>query len=184
MKHVLRNEIVDYQSYEEMREDLRHIVFGVKERRRIHVGDCFTFLFENALTVRYQIQEMMRAEKIVREKDIIHELQTYNSLIGDDGELGCTLLIEIDDPKIRNTRLREWLKLPENIYAIMPDGSRARPTFDEMQRGADRLSSVQYLKFAVGGSVPVSVGVDLSGIEVETKLTEDQRAALQEDLAS
>lgn len=184
MQKVQRSEIVDYQTYEETRESFRERIFGVKARRRIHVGDQFTFLFENPLTIRYQVQEMMRAEKIVKEKDILDELETYNGLLGDVGQLGCTFMIEIDDPALRAVKLREWLALPEHIFARMEDGSKIRPLFDEAQRGGDRISSVQYLKFPAGGKTPVSLGIDLPGIEHETPLTEDQRAALAEDLVS
>ena len=127
---------------------------------------------------------MMRAEKIVKEKDILHEIETYNGLLGDEGQLGCTFLIEIDDPAERAIKLREWLALPEHLYARMEDGRRVRPRFDEAQRGSDRISSVQYLKFPVGGRAPLAVGIDLSGLEHEIRLTADQRAALEEDLAS
>jgi hypothetical protein len=182
MKTVQRSEIVDYHTYEETRKAFQEQVFDAKARRRVHVGECFTFLFENALTIRYQIQEMMRAEKIVKEKEILHELETYNDLLGGPGELGCSLLIEIDDPAERSVKLHKWLTLPEHIYAMMEDGAKIRPRFDESQRGKDRLSSVQYLKFPVNGKVPVSIGVDLPGIEAEARLTEYQKAALAEDL--
>lgn len=184
MKKVRRDEIIDYQTYEELRGTFQEKVFAAKAPRRIHVGDCFTFLFENALTMRYQVQEMMRAEKLVKEKDILHELETYNSLLGDAGELGCSLLIEIDDPGERATTLSRWLALPEHIYARMPDGSKCCPSFDESQRGEGRLSSVQYLKFPLKGIVPVAVGIDLPGIESETRLSAEQLAALEEDLNS
>jgi hypothetical protein len=183
MKKVQHKEIVDYQTYEETRAEFQKKVFPVKAARRIHVGDHFTFLFENTLTVRYQIQEMMRAEKIVRARDILHELETYNALLGDEGELGCTLLIEIDDPGQRAARLRTWLLLPEHVYALLEDGTRVRPHFDAAQKGEDRISSVQYLKFSVGSRPPVALGIDLPGIEAETRLTESQRTALAEDLA-
>ncbi len=184
MRKVDRSEIVDYQTYEETRDSFREQVLAVKTERRIHVGDQFTFLFENPLTIRYQVQEMMRAERIVKEKEILHELETYNSLLGDEGQLGCTFMIEIDDPVERAVKLREWLALPEHLFAKMENGSKVRPLFDEAQRGTDRISSVQYLKFPVGGNVPVSLGIDLPGIENETPLTENQRSALAEDLAS
>ena len=154
----------------------------VKDARRIHVGEDLTFLFENALTMRYQVQEMMRAERMVKESDIQHEIETYNGLLGGDGELGATLLIEIDDPDERNVKLREWMELPEHLYALLEDGAKVRPTFDESQRGEGRLSSVQYLKFKVGKSAPVALGVDLPGAEAETRLTDAQRQALAEDL--
>jgi hypothetical protein len=184
MRKVQHKEIVDYQTYDETRAEFQKIVFPAKAHRRIHVGDHFTFLFENALTVRYQVQEMMRAEKIIKAGDILHELDTYNSLLGGEGELGCTLLIEIDDPGRRATMLRTWLRLPEHIYMVLEDGSRIRPTFDEAQRGEERISSVQYLKFPAGGKVPLALGIDHPGVEAETKLTETQRAALAEDLTS
>ena len=183
MKTVQRSEIVDYRTYEETRAQLQGVVFPEKARRRIHVGECFTFLFENTLTVRYQVQEMMRAEKIVREKDILHEITTYNALLGGDGELGCTLLIEIDDPAERAVRLRQWLALNEHIYARLEDGTRVRPSFDPAQIGDGRLSSVQYLKFPVGGHAPVAIGIDLPGLEIENSLSADQRSALADDLA-
>ncbi len=182
MKRVERSEIVDYLTYEDIRPAFRAEVLTLKAPRRIHVGEHLTFLFENATTIRYQVQEMMRAERIVRERDIRHELDTYNALLGGDGELGCTLLVEIDDPAARAVRLSEWYELPEHVYARLEDGTKVRPTFDEGQRGDGRLSSVQYLRFAVGHRVPVALGVDLPGVEAETRLTADQRAALAEDL--
>jgi hypothetical protein len=183
MKTVQRSEIVDYVTYQETREVLQRIVFVEKERRRIQLGDHFTFLFENAMTIRYQAQEMMRVEKTVREKDILHELDTYNSILGGDGELGCTLMIGIEDPKTRDLKLREWVRLPEHLYVLLPDGTRINASFDGAQRDEFRLSSVQYLKFAVQGVAPVAIAVDLPGCEAEARLTDDQRAALQEDLA-
>ncbi len=183
MKPVQRSEIVDYITYTEGRGTLQKEVFAAKARRRIHLGQYFTFLFENALTMRYQIQEMMRVEKLVREKDIQHELETYNGILGGDGELGCSFMIEIDDPQVRDVKLRELIDLPEHLYAEQPDGTKVRPSFDENQRGATRLSSVQYLKFPVGGNAPVALGIDLPGYETRVLLTDDQRAALQEDLA-
>jgi len=182
MKPISRNDIVDFETYEETRPEFRARVMRVKDARRIHVGDTLTFLFENALTMRYQVQEMMRAERMVKESDIRHEIETYNGLLGGDGELGATLLIEIDDPDERNVKLREWMELPEHLYALLEDGAKVRPTFDESQRGEGRLSSVQYLKFKVGKSAPVALGVDLPGAEAETRLTDAQRQALVEDL--
>ncbi len=183
MKLVQRSEIVDYLTYQDTRVAFQREVFAAKAQRRIHLGEHFTFLFENALTIRYQIQEMMRVEKIVREKDILHELETYNGILGGPGELGCSFMIEIDDPKTRDIKLREWMKLPEHIYAELTDGTKVNASFDEAQRGATRLSSVQYLKFPVNGAAPVALGIDLPGCEDKVYITRDQRDALQEDLS-
>ena len=184
MRLVSRTDLVDYQTYEDIREDFRRQAMAAKDARRIHVGPHLTLLFENTRTIRYQILEMMRTERIVREHDVQHELETYNAVLGGPGELGCTLLIEIDEPDERARRLAEWYELPVHVYARLEDGTKVRPTFDEAQRGDGRVSSVQYLKFPVTGRVPTAVGVDLPGLIVEAALTTEQRAALAEDLAS
>ena len=150
----------------------------------MHIGEYLTLLFENNLTVRYQIREMMRSERIVKESYIQREIDTYNELLGGAGELGCALLIEIDDPAVRSVKLREWWRLPEKMYLLLEDGTRVWATFDERQRGDELVSSVQYLKFDTGGRVPVAAGVDLPEFEAETRLTDQQRDALLEDLTS
>jgi len=184
MRRVLREDLLDWATYTDRRAALRAAAMAAKEVRRVHAGETLTFLFENFETVRYQIQEMMRAEKIVREDDIAHEIETYNELLGGDGELGCTLLIEIEDGTARATKLREWLGLPEHVYVALAGGRRVYASFDERQRGTDRVSSVQYLKFATGGETPVAVGSDLPALAVEAPLTKEQQAALSQDLAS
>src|SRR5262245_49494011 len=172
MKPVERGEIVDYATYEDIRNGFRAEVMKAKALRRIHLGDHLTLLFENHQTVCYQIQEMIRAERIVRESDIVHEIHTYNELLGIDGELGCTLLIEIENPSLRDQKLQQWWDLPEKLYVRLEDGSRIYATFDERQRGDGRLSSVQYLKFNTKSLVPIAVGVDLPDLQAETRLTD------------
>ena len=182
MKRVTRQEILDYVTYEEQRDKLRKKIMKIKDLRRINVGGVLSFLFENTDTVRYQIQEMIRVERIVKETDIQHEINTYNELLGDYGELGCTLLIEIDNSDEREEKLTKWIDLPQHLYLSLEDESRIRASFDERQIGDSRLSSVQYIKFNTGGKTPVSIGSDLPLLTVETVLTDDQRKALSEDL--
>ncbi|MGE0454908.1 MAG: DUF3501 family protein [Vicinamibacteria bacterium] len=179
---VRREQVLDYQTYREGREAHRQRAMALKAQRRIHVGEHLTFLFENSETIRYQIQEMLLAEQIVKEAEIRHEIDTYNDLLGGPGELGATLLIEIESPAERDQRLREWLELPKAIYAKLEDGSLVRPRFDPRQISEGRLSSVHYLKFALAGRTPLAVGCDLPALQVETTLAAEQRAALAEDL--
>jgi hypothetical protein len=183
MKPVRREELLDLRTYEQMRDDVRREVMAAKQPRRVHVGEHVTVLFENRRTVWYQVQEMLRAERITDEDAIRHELETYNELLGGPGELGATLLIEIDDPAVRAERLREWRELPAHVYARLPDGTRVRPAFDPRQVGADRLSSVQYLRFPVQGRAPVALGIDLPGLVAEAALSPAQQEALAADLA-
>lgn len=182
MKPVERSEILDFVTYEERRAELRPLAIATKSLRRVQVGEAFTFLFENHDTVRYQVQEMVRTERMVREADIQHELATYNELLGGPGELGCTLLIGIDDEAERAAKLRAWLALPHHVYAKLDDGAVVRASFDPRQVGTDRLSAVQYLKLPVGGRAPVAIGIDLPAVAIEAALSSEQRAALQSDL--
>jgi len=183
MKPVRREELLDLTAYEKARPEIQARVLEEKAPRRVHLGEALTFLFENRETVRYQIQEMIRAERMVKEADIAHELETYNELLGRSGELGAALLIEIDDPKVRDVKLREWMGLPECLYLRTASGRRVRATFDPRQVGQDRLSSVQYLKFDTGGEPPVAIGSDHPRYQLEVALAPEQRAALQADLA-
>ncbi len=186
MKKVERREIVDYVTYEEHRGAVRESAMAAKAARRVHVGPHLTFLFENHKTILYQVQEMMRAERMVKEADIVHEIETYNELLGGPGEVGCTLLVELDDPAERAEKLSRWLALPKHLYVKRADGGKAYALYDERQVGDTRVSSVQYLKFEVGKQAPVAVGCDHPDPELrhEAALTAEQRAALQQDLES
>lgn len=184
MKPVAREEIIDYVTWNEEKPQALPAILAAKKLRRIHVGGVLTFLFENHDTIRYQIQEMVRVEKMVKEADIQHEVDTYNEVLGTDGGFGCALLIEIDDPEERSVKLRQLKGLPKHLYLRFADGERVYATFDERQVGEDRLSSVQYLQFAAGGKAPVAVGSDHPELMAEYELTAEQREALAADLAN
>ena len=183
MRPVKREELLDFVTWGEARAKAQPAILEAKRRRRVHVGDSITLLFENRETVRYQVQEMVRVEKMVKEAEIQHELTTYNELLGGPGELGATLLVEIDDPELRAQRLKEWLALPERTYLKLADGRRVFATFDARQKGDDRVSAVQFLKFDTKGEVPIAAGVDLPGLTAEAALSEEHRSALRADLA-
>ena len=147
MQPVELSEIKSIADYEIARETFRPKVLALKERRRIRVGGHLTLLFENRETVRYQIQEMMRIERIVRPQDIAHEVATYNELIPAQGELCATLLIEYETPAERDVKLRELLGLEQHLWLDVPGAGRTCAIFDERQIATDRISSVQYIKF-------------------------------------
>ena len=89
MRPIELSEIKNIADYELIRPALRPRMIALKDRRRISVGDHLTFLFENRETVLYQIQEMMRIERIVKPEEVAHEVATYNELIPGDGELSA-----------------------------------------------------------------------------------------------
>ena len=105
MRPVRRDEILPLDAYQASREEIRKAILEAKRRRRVTAGGVLTFLFENTATIRYQVQEMVRAEHMTREPDIQHELDTYNELLGGKGELGVSLLIEVPDPAERDRKL-------------------------------------------------------------------------------
>ena len=164
MKKVQRNESLDFVTYGERRDAIRASAMKAKDLRRVHLGDHLTFLFENHETVRYQVLEMVRSEQMVKEADIQHELDTYNGLMGEAGELGATLLIEIDDEAARPELLRKWRDLPRRIALVFEDGSEALAQVD--------------------GRVPKGLAVDHPGYSARVDFTEAQKAALAADLAS
>jgi len=182
MRKVSREEVQKPAEYAAFREEFRRSVLQQKDKRRVHVGSFLTFLFENHDTVLYQIQEMLRAENTTSEPEIRHEMDTYNELLGDRGELGCTLLIEIDDAAKRAELLARWIDLPKTLYIETQSGARVPAHFDPRQVGDGRISSVHYLKFKVGDQVPLKVGSSHPEIAAETTLTPDQTAALVRDL--
>ena len=168
---VRPGEILTGADYEAERPALRAQVLKEKARRRVHVGDALTFLFETPLTIRYQVQEMLRVEKRSSPEDVAHELHTYNELLGGAGELGATLLIEIDDAGRRDQLLTAWLDLPRHLYLELEGGERVAPRYDERQVGDERLSSVQYLVFPCGPGTPVALGSTHPDCTLRTELT-------------
>ncbi|MEO0650696.1 MAG: DUF3501 family protein [Planctomycetota bacterium] len=179
---VKPEEILTLDKYEQLRPAIQERVLFEKRRRRVHVGAHLTFLFENAETIRYQVQEMLRIEKRSSPDDVAHEVSTYNELIGGPGELGCSLLIEIEEPQERDVKLRQWIDLPEHVYVEVEGGERVRGRFDERQISDGRLSSVHYVIFPLDGRKPVAIGCDLPAVDQRTELETDQRTALAADL--
>ena len=179
---VQRNEIIDYETYSETRSVTRPKIIQIKKSRRIHLGEYLTFLFENTTTIRYQIQEIVLAEKIVKEEDIQHEIDTYNELFGERGSLPCVLMVEIDDIEERQVKLREWYDLPKHIYVKTEQGNSYYATYDKRQMNDEKLSSVQYLNFDTKGENPILIGCDLELLKGEVKLTEEQFNSLKTDV--
>lgn len=179
---VQRSEILDYVTYGERRPALQASAMAAKALRRVHLGPHLTFLFENAETIRYQIQEMVRVEKMVKEADIQHEVDTYNAVLGAEGELGCTLLIEIEEADRRTELLTRWRELPFHLLMTFADGSESLALWDETQNTEAKLSSVQFLRFPVGGRIPSGLRVTLPGLAGEERFGPETAAALQADL--
>jgi len=183
MKKVSRGDILDYVTYEERRNELRQQALQAKDLRRIHLGPFMTFLFENTDTVRYQIQEMVRIEKMVKEENIKHEIDTYNELLPKEGELGCTLLIEFEEPHERTEMLSKLVALPKHLYLRLKSGEKSYAQFDARQLNEDKLSAVQFLKFKCF-EAPVAIGSDHPEFRDEQELRPEQAQTLLNDLSN
>lgn len=146
MRPVEISDIKNIAEYELLRPELRPRMMALKDRRRVRLGDHLTLLFENRETVLYQIQEMMRVERMVKADDIANEVATYNELIPAPGELSATLLIEYEDAEQRAVWLRKLLGLERHLW-LEAGGERCQARFDLRQMSPQRLSAVQYLKF-------------------------------------
>src|SRR5690349_23215292 len=105
MRKLTVFDILDHRAYERERDDFRRHIIELKRDRRVQLGPIMTIVFENTDTMRWQVQEMARAERMLRDEQIAHEVDTYNALIPDEGELSATLLIELTS----EAELREWL---------------------------------------------------------------------------
>jgi Protein of unknown function (DUF3501) len=148
MKKVARSEILDIAQYEKVRNEFRSRIIALKKRRRLGIGPTVTLVFENYDTVLSQIQEMMRAERIVDEKAVQHEIDTYNQLLPEESELAATLFIELKESgRVREEITRfHGLNTGEAIYLQV--GAAGLPAiFAAGQSDDRRISAVQYLRF-------------------------------------
>jgi hypothetical protein len=187
MRPVEISEVKNIAEYELIRPMWRPQIMALKDRRRVCLGPHLTLLFENHATVLYQIQEMLRIERIVKPEEIEHEVTTYNELIPSDRELSATLLIEYETPAERAIHLRELVGLERHLWLEVA-GHRCPARFDDRQMSLERLSSVQYLKFQLspeqvaGFPRGAKLIVDHPQYHAECALTADHLRELTQDL--
>lgn len=194
MPKLTLDDISDLRAYERERADFRRAVIEVKARRRVGLGDFVTLVFENAQTIRFQIQEMARAEKIISDEGIETELGIYNPLIPEPGQLCATLFIELTS----KDALLEWLPklvgIESSVALRLADGEVVRAVVDEdhgKQLTREEITaSVHYVRFELtpeqvdrfaSGSVTLLADHPAYGVEVAlrddtiTELTGDLR---------
>lgn len=193
MKPVTLKEIIPFEQYEILRPRFRPLLIAEKNRRRLALGEHLTLLFENGQTVWYQIEEMIRAERMSEESAIRHEIDTYNELLPRPGELTATMLIEYPDVTERDTALRDLLGLERHVWVCL--GDRREPArFDLRQMDTDRISSVQFVRFPLGGleadefralakAGKVAIEVDHPKLTVRVTITPEFAEILSQDLS-
>ncbi len=187
-------DISDLRAYEREREEFRGRVIQLKKRRRVSVGPHVTFLFENAETIRFQIQEMARAEKIISDEGIETELRIYNPLIPEPGNLSATMFIELTTDE----QLREWLPKLVGIEraVVLRFGGQEVRCIPEAQHEShltreDTTASVHYIGFTLSDSEiaaftdsTVDLALDHPEYKYSVTLGGETKAELGSDLHS
>jgi len=191
MHKLTLDDIKDLREYERERDEFRRHIVEMKKRRRVQLGDLLTITFENTDTMRFQVQEMARIERMLTDEQIRNELDTYNQLIPGPNELSGTLFVEIDN----KARLYEWLPklvgVQRAVSIWLHDGSSVPSTPEDEERltREETTTTVHYLKFRftpeqvdafAGGSVQIVA--DHPNYDAVVELTEEQRSELVEDL--
>jgi hypothetical protein len=184
-------DIKDLREYEREREAFRSHIIEMKARRRFTLGPLMTIVFENWETMRFQVQEMARAERMLSDDQISHEVEEYNQLIPAVGELVGTLFIEITDKSM----LMEWLPklvgIQRALLVRLGDGAEvhADPLDEERLTREEVTTSVHYLKFhftpeqvAAFERGPATIVVDHPSYQANVILTDEQRAEVLTDL--
>lgn len=193
MKKVSLDEIVGIERYEQMRDAFRRDIIELKKRRRVGVGDRVTLVFENHDTMLFQIQEMLRAEHIVDLDKVREELEVYNALVPDAGELSATLLIEITESDKIREELVKLIGIDESVWLEIGERQRIQATFEPGRSKEDKLSAVQYVRFPFSASAiaafadpatPVRLVIDHPNYQASTSLSGAVRESLASDLAS
>lgn len=150
MKNISIDQILPLADYDRMRDLLRPLLIHEKSRRRLAVGSHITLLFENRQTAWYQVQEMIRTEKITAREAIQHEIDTYNELVPHGGELVATMLIEYPDARERDAALHRLIGLERHMW-IVAGAKRFAAKLDDRQVSEERVSSVQFVRFPLEG---------------------------------
>ena len=145
------NDLFSLEEYSERRADFREKVMKHKQDRRIALGPNLTLYFESKLTVQYQVQEMMRIEKIFEKKAIEEELNAYAALVPDSSNFKATMMLEYTDESVRRRKLRELKGIERGIWFQVGDGDKIFAIADEDLEREDRekTSAVHFLRFPI-----------------------------------
>ncbi len=191
MSLVTRGELLGLAEYEQIREPFRQRIMAMKQARRVALGSNMTVVFENHDTALYQIQEMLRTERITAEKAIAHELETYNELVPGAHELSATIFIEYPEREQRE-RMLSALAGVETAFFVRVAGERLAVLPDTRGTETDRTIAVQYVKFPLtasaeaalrSGETDISLGVEHDAYRVEIVLSRATLSSLSDDFA-
>ncbi len=195
MSHKLsREDLYSLEEYAEIRPEYRARVMQHKKSRRLPIGPNAALYFEDRLTMQYQIQEMLRIERIFEANGIQEELDAYNPLIPDGSNWKATFMMEYSDEEERRQQLARLLGIEKHIWMQVADFARVTPIADEdlEREDEEKTSSVHFLRFelapemveAVRKGAAISAGIDHSHYTYSVDpIPQDVRDSLAKDLA-
>ena len=192
---ITRESLLSLEAYARERNAFRARVIEHKKRRTVPLGSHVTLLFEDELTIRYQVQEMLRIERIFEHEGIQHELDSYNPLVPDGSNWKATMLIEYPDAEERKRRLAELKGIERRVWVQIPGGERVYAIADEdLERENDeKTSAVHFLRFelerpmiaALKRGAALGFGIDHPAYSAAVPaVTDATRAALVSDLSA
>ena len=193
MEKLTHDDLYTLETYEKQRPGFRARVMEHKQHRRLQLGQHVMLLFEDRLTMLYQVQEMLRVEKIFTEAGIMEELGAYNPLIPDGSNWKATMMIEYPDADERAVALKQLLGIEDRIWAGIDGAERVYAIADEdLERSTEvKTSSVHFLRFelppevvqALKNGVSLRFGIDHALYQCEQEVDKALRESLLADLA-
>ena len=195
MSQITHDSLMTLEAYAKARQEFRAQVMAHKKNRKVHLGENVTLIFEDELTIRYQIQEMLRVEKIFEEEGILDELEAYGPLVPDGSNWKATMMIEYPDPLERAARLAELLGIEDKVWvrANGHDPVYAIADEDLERETAEKTSSVHFLRFelardmieALRQGASLSMGISHPAYEIPSvAITAAVRNSLFDDLTA
>ena len=192
MDKLTMNDLLSLEEYDKQREDIKKSLLLHKKNRSVLIGDNVVLLFEDYLTIKYQVQEMLRIEKIFNQKEIQEEIDAYSSLIPDGDNLKATMLIMYPDVDERKIMLNKLHNL-ENLIWLSIDGSKKiiAVSDEDLERTRDeKTSAVHFLRFQLTksdiklfkASENIEFGVNHDNYNQSVKISKDTILALSNDL--
>ena len=191
MDKLTRTDLLTLEAYAQQRGEFRSRVIAHKKKRSVHIGAHLTLIFEDRLSVQYQVQEMLRIERIFEGAGIQDELDAYNPLIPDGGNLKATLLIEYPDVEQRKLELVRLRHIEHAIVLNVHGHASVTAIADEdMERSNDeKTAAVHFLRFELdkamiagwNAGAAVTLASTLPAMPIEVTLTPEQRCMLAAD---
>jgi len=193
MPQIVPQSLLSLEAYARERNAYRSRVIAHKKLRTVHAGDAVTLIFEDEQTIRYQVQEMLRIERIFEDEGIRGELEAYNPLIPDGANWKATMLIEYPEPEERRRRLAELKGIEDRTWVQVEGCERVYAIADEdlERENEEKTSSVHFLRFELDEDMrrglkrgaALSVGIDHPHYRASVGVAPEVRASLAGDLA-